>query len=55
VIPVHYDDGKTKYPVAQDGVDLFLKELGSTPEPVAKLKVSGELPAETQVVLLSRI
>lgn len=55
VIPVHYADGKTKYPVDQDTVDHFLQELGASPEPVAKLKISGELPGETQVVLLSRL
>jgi L-ascorbate metabolism protein UlaG (beta-lactamase superfamily) len=55
VIPVHFADGKTKYPVDQDGVEHFLQELGASPEPVAKLKVSGELPSETQVVLLSRL
>lgn len=55
VIPVHYADGKTKYPVDQDGVDLFLKELGTAPEAISKFKVSGEMPTETQVVLLSRL
>lgn len=56
VVPVHYDDGVTKYPVEQDGVELFLKELGATPsEPVSKLKVSGEMPTETQVVVLTRM
>lgn len=54
VVPVHYADEATTYPVEQDGVELFLKELGAAPEPVSKLKVSGELPSETQVILLSR-
>lgn len=53
VIPVHFDDGATKYPVPQDGVELFLKEVGSHPEEIAKLKVNiREMPAETEVVLL---
>lgn len=56
VIPVHFDDGKTKYPVPQDGVDLFLKEMGVNPEPETKFKVNAkELPPETQVVWLNRV
>ena len=55
VIPVHFADGKTTYPVPQDGPELFLKELGAAPEPLSKFKVSGEMPAETQVILLSRL
>jgi L-ascorbate metabolism protein UlaG (beta-lactamase superfamily) len=55
VIPVHYDDGKTKYAVPQAKLDDFLKEMGSNPEPVTKLKVNAkEAPAETQVVVVKR-
>ena len=55
VIPTHYDDGKTKYEVPQDKLDLFLKEVGSTPEPVAKLRVlPRDLPVETTTVVLQR-
>jgi L-ascorbate metabolism protein UlaG (beta-lactamase superfamily) len=55
VVPVHYDDGKTKYPMPQDGVEKFLKEMGVNPEPESKLRInSKEAPAETQVVLLTR-
>ena len=55
VIPVHYDDGVTKYPVPQSGVDKFLKEMGVNPEPESKLRVnSKEAPTETQVVVLTR-
>lgn len=55
VIPVHYNDGATKYPVPQDGVDLFLKEIGSQPEEIVKLKINPrELPEETEVVVLKR-
>lgn len=54
VIPVHYDDGTT-YDMPQDGLDVFLKEMGSNPEPVAKLKInSKELPVETTVVVLDK-
>jgi len=55
VVPVHYDDGVSKYPMPQDGVDLFLKEMGVNPEPESKLRVnSKEAPTETQVVVLTR-
>ena len=56
VVPVHYDDGVTKYPVPQAPVEEFLKEMGATGvEPMAKLKVnSKELPPETQIVVLQR-
>jgi L-ascorbate metabolism protein UlaG (beta-lactamase superfamily) len=56
VVPVHYDDGVTKYPMPQDGVQVFLKEMGSNPETESKLRVNPkEAPAETQVVVLTRI
>jgi len=55
VIPVHYDDGVTKYPVPQANLDKFLKEMGTNPEPESKLRVNPkEAPAETQVVVLTR-
>ncbi len=56
VVPVHYDDGVTAYPVPQAGVELFLKEMGASPEPENKLRVGQrEADAETQVVLLNRV
>jgi len=55
VIPVHYDDGVTKYAMPQDGVEKFLKEMGASPEPESKLRMTQqEAQAETQVVLLTR-
>jgi L-ascorbate metabolism protein UlaG (beta-lactamase superfamily) len=55
VVPVHYDDGVTKYPMPQAGVEEFLKEMGVSPEPESKLRINQkEAPAETQVVLLTR-
>jgi L-ascorbate metabolism protein UlaG (beta-lactamase superfamily) len=55
VVPVHYDDGQTKYPVPQRKVEAFLNEMGASPEPEPKLRINQkEPPAETQVVLLSR-
>ncbi len=54
VIPVHYDDGKSKYDMPQDGVEPFLKEVGAkVSEPVSKYKISSrDLPEETDVVVL---
>ena len=55
VLPVHYDDGKTKYEMPQDKLEAFLKEVGSNPEPVARLKVAEkDLPLETTIVVLQR-
>jgi L-ascorbate metabolism protein UlaG (beta-lactamase superfamily) len=57
VVPVHFDDGVTTYPVPQDDVSHFLKEMGATisDEPITKLKVnSKELPPETLIVVLQR-
>ena len=54
VIPIHYDDGVSKYEVPQDKVEVFLKELDTTPETTSKLKIkSGHtyLPGLTVVVL----
>jgi L-ascorbate metabolism protein UlaG (beta-lactamase superfamily) len=56
VVPVHYDDGVTVYPVPQAGVEKFLKEMGVQPEPESKLRINPkEASAETQVVVLSRV
>lgn len=54
VIPVHYDDGKTKYEKPQDKVQVFLKEMGSEDtSPVAKLKVTDkDIQEGTSVVVL---
>jgi hypothetical protein len=55
IVPVHYDDDKTKYAVPQAKLDDFLKEIGSNPEPELKLKVNAkEAPTETQLVVLKR-
>lgn len=53
VVPTHFDDGKTAYPVPQDKIEVFLKEVGANPEPMSKLKLSSkDLPMETTVVHL---
>ena len=55
VVPTHYDDGTTKFAIPQAIVGDFLKEMGATSEPIAKLKVNlKEMPLETQVVVLQR-
>ncbi len=55
VIPTHYDDGATKYDVPQAKLDEFLKEVGASPEPQSKLRVTTkDLPLETTIVVLSR-
>ena len=53
VIPTHYDDGKVKYEMPQDKLDVFMKEVGSTSEPQPKLRVlQKDLPLETTVAVL---
>lgn len=56
VVPVHFDDGVTKYPVPQSGVEQFLKEMGTAPaEPMSKFRVTAKDPAtETQIIVLTR-
>lgn len=56
VVPVHFDDGVTKYPVPQASVEAFLQEMGTKPEPVNKFKVGAKDPSlDTQVVVLNRV
>lgn len=56
VVPVHYADKAIKYPMPQEELEVFLKEMGASGvEPVAKLKIAAkDLPSETQVVVVSR-
>lgn len=55
VVPTHYDDGTTKYAMHQDKLEMFLKEVGATPEPQPRLRVTTrDLPLETTVVDLTR-
>jgi L-ascorbate metabolism protein UlaG (beta-lactamase superfamily) len=55
VVPVHYDDGVTDYPMPQTGVDEFLGEMGASDrEPQNSMKVSGrDSNEEVQVVQLA--
>jgi len=55
VVPTHYDDGTTKYEMPQDKLDVFLKEVGASPEPQPKLRVTTkDLPLETTITVLQR-
>lgn len=42
VVPTHYDDGRTKYDVPQDKIDGFIKEVGSSLEKAAVLKIKSQ-------------
>jgi L-ascorbate metabolism protein UlaG (beta-lactamase superfamily) len=57
VLPIHYDDGSTKYPSPQAKIDIFLGEVGSdTPETIDKLKISPKDDSyeESKIILLQR-
>jgi L-ascorbate metabolism protein UlaG (beta-lactamase superfamily) len=56
VIPVHYADKAVKYEVAQDPLELFVKELGAPVEQTAKYKLKGapSLPQTLTIVELQR-
>jgi L-ascorbate metabolism protein UlaG (beta-lactamase superfamily) len=56
IIPVHYDDGATKYPMPQEKVDVFLGEIGiDQPEKMDKLKLNtkDDLNEDTKLVILN--
>ncbi len=53
VVPVYFDDGKTKYDKTPEKIDAFLKEMGATSQPQPKLKfVQKDLPVEMTVAVL---
>lgn len=56
VIPVHYADKALKYEVAQDPLDVFVKELGAPVEETAKYKVktAAGLPGVLTVINVTR-
>lgn len=57
VIPVHYADNGLNYEVPQDGLDVFVKELGAPVEEAGtkyKLKSSASIPQVLTVVTISR-
>ena len=56
VIPVHFAENDLKYEVAQESLDIFVKELGAPVEelPKYKLKQSTLLPPALTIVHLTR-
>jgi len=56
VIPVHYADKELKYEVPQDGIDLFIEELGAPVEEMPKLKYkkNSALPVALTIYKLAR-
>lgn len=50
VVPTHYADGATNYPVPQAELETFTKELGATVEVSNKLKLKAGAVGETLVV-----
>jgi L-ascorbate metabolism protein UlaG (beta-lactamase superfamily) len=50
VVPTHYADSATAYPVPQADIDLFVKELGAAVEVSSKLKLKAGTLSETLVV-----
>ena len=54
VIPIHYAEDKANYPVPQDSIGNFLKEIGSeTTNPQAKFKITNkDLAEDTQIIVL---
>jgi L-ascorbate metabolism protein UlaG (beta-lactamase superfamily) len=56
VIPVHYADKALKYEVAQDPLELFVKELGVPLEQTAKYKIkqAASLPQTLTIVEVQR-
>ena len=56
IVPIHYNDGSTKYEVMQDDLDIFTKEMGLDTETTSKYKVKGinTLPEKTTVVIIEK-
>lgn len=56
IIPVHYQDKGLNYEVPQEGLDLFIKEMGVEVEKTAKYKVKAatSIPATMTIVELER-
>ena len=56
VIPIHYADSGVKYEVAQDPLEIFVKELGAPVEevPKYKLKAAAGLPVVMTVINVTR-
>ena len=54
IIPTHFADNSIKYPVPQDSVEEFVKQMGGAYEKKNSLKVKGAWPGAMTVVELTR-
>lgn len=54
IIPTHFADNSIKYPVPQDSVEEFIKQMGGAYEKKNSLKVKGAWPDAMTVVELTR-
>ncbi|MGB2786886.1 MAG: MBL fold metallo-hydrolase [Candidatus Saccharimonadaceae bacterium] len=56
IIPVHYEDKGLNYEVPQEGLELFIKEMGVDVEkmPKYKVKAATSIPATMTIVELER-
>lgn len=57
VVPIHYDDGKSIYEVAQDNIEKFLKDINAPYEKNNKLKIKNgfSYPSSLSVVVLEAV
>lgn len=56
VIPSHFADSSISYPVPQEEVSVFAKELGLEASSQSKLKLShSNIPEKTELVVLDRV
>lgn len=57
IIPTHYEQKGVSYPVPQDPVELFVKEMGLQHEVMDRLKIKNNLPLpeNTQIVELNKL
>lgn len=56
VIPTHYADASIDYPIEQDGIDEFIKELNVSVETVNKYKIKSQMniPSSLTIIELTR-
>ena len=57
VIPVHFADSEIKYEVAQDSIDLYIKEIAATVEEAGakyKVKSASSIPQILTVIKIER-
>lgn len=57
VVPIHFDDGKSKYEVPQDKIDVFIKEINLSHETTSKLKIKNgyAYPSTMSLIVLDTI